>query len=240
MRPPRARASPRRPSRQPPPHERRALPVAPPGDSSSASWSAGGILMMIPFLWMITTSLKTRAEVFAARRRSCLGSPNGQNYPDMWNALPFGDVLRELGQDRDAEHDRPADQLLDGRVRLRRPPLPVPGAAVRAAPGDADHPVPGRARPELHPVPASCPTRPAPAATGSGPRSRCGSGRSSAARSGRSCSASSSWRSRTSWPMRPGSTERTRGTSIATSTCRWPSPPWPPWRSSRSCGPGTT
>ena len=25
----------------------------------------GGILMMIPFLWMISTSLKTRAEVFA-------------------------------------------------------------------------------------------------------------------------------------------------------------------------------
>ena len=40
------------------------------------------------------------------------------------------------------------------------------------------------------------PHPPARAATGSGPRSRCGWERSSAARSGRSCSASSSWRSR--------------------------------------------
>ena len=26
---------------------------------------AGGLIMIVPFLWMITTSLKTRAEVFA-------------------------------------------------------------------------------------------------------------------------------------------------------------------------------
>ena len=45
--------------------------------------------MMVPFLWMISTSLKTRAEVFgpAAPARPV---PQWQNYPDMWNALPFG------------------------------------------------------------------------------------------------------------------------------------------------------
>lgn len=51
---------------------------------------AGGILMMIPFLWMISTSLKTRAEVFAVPPTLLPNNPQWQNYPDMWNALPFG------------------------------------------------------------------------------------------------------------------------------------------------------
>ena len=49
---------------------------------------AGGVLMMVPFLWMISTSLKTRAEVFGTSLLPIV--PQWQNYPDMWNALPFG------------------------------------------------------------------------------------------------------------------------------------------------------
>jgi multiple sugar transport system permease protein len=51
---------------------------------------AGGLLMMAPFLWMITTSLKTRAEVFVAPPTLLPLVAQWQNYPDMWNALPFG------------------------------------------------------------------------------------------------------------------------------------------------------
>ena len=51
---------------------------------------AGGILMMIPFLWMISTSLKTRAEVFAVPPTLLPRVPQWQNYPDMWASLPFG------------------------------------------------------------------------------------------------------------------------------------------------------
>jgi multiple sugar transport system permease protein len=51
---------------------------------------AGGVLMMVPFLWMITTSLKTRAEVFAVPPTLFPIVPQWQNYPDMWAALPFG------------------------------------------------------------------------------------------------------------------------------------------------------
>jgi multiple sugar transport system permease protein len=51
---------------------------------------AGGLLMMAPFLWMITTSLKTRAEVFVAPPTLLPIVPQWQNYPDMWTALPFG------------------------------------------------------------------------------------------------------------------------------------------------------
>ena len=72
------------------------------------------------------------------------------------------------------------------------------------------------------------------------PGAAVGRARSSAARSGRSCCASSSCRSRASWPTRPASTARTRGRSTATSTCRSPARPWRRWRSSPSCGPGTT
>jgi ABC-type glycerol-3-phosphate transport system permease component len=50
---------------------------------------AGGIVMMIPFLWMITTSLKTRAEVFAVSPTLLPAQPRWENYADMWNALPF-------------------------------------------------------------------------------------------------------------------------------------------------------
>ena len=49
----------------------------------------GGVLMMVPFLWMISTSLKTRAEVFAIPPTLFPAVPQWQNYPDMWNALPF-------------------------------------------------------------------------------------------------------------------------------------------------------
>ena len=48
----------------------------------------GGLAMMIPFLWMLSTSLKTRAEVFSS---SLLEFPTGlhfENYTKMWFALP--------------------------------------------------------------------------------------------------------------------------------------------------------
>ena len=51
---------------------------------------AGGLLMMIPFFWMFLTSLKTRAEVFAAPPLSLPSGPHWDNYAKMWNA--FGDV----------------------------------------------------------------------------------------------------------------------------------------------------
>ena len=174
-------------------------------------------------------------------------------------SFPLGPPLRELPEHVERLPDDVRD-VLPQLVQARRPlntigqlvscsmaafafavlPFRGPRAAVRAAPGDPDHPVPGRPRPELHPLPDCCRTRSARAGTGSGRRSRCGSGPSWAAPSGPSCSASSSWRSRRSSPTRPGSTARTRGRSIATSTCRWPSRRWRRWRSSRSCGPGTT
>jgi len=68
---------------------------------------AGGIVMMIPFLWMITTSLKTRAEVFAVSPTLLPANPRWENYADMWNALPFASffvnslklaVLNTVGQ----------------------------------------------------------------------------------------------------------------------------------------------
>ena len=68
---------------------------------------AGGFVMMIPFLWMISTSLKTRAEVFINPPTLLPASPRFENYSEMWNALPFGEffvnsvklaVLNTVGQ----------------------------------------------------------------------------------------------------------------------------------------------
>ena len=50
---------------------------------------AGGLLMMVPFLWMVSTSLKTRSEVFATPPTLLPAVAQWHNYPDMWNALPF-------------------------------------------------------------------------------------------------------------------------------------------------------
>ena len=50
----------------------------------------GGLLMMIPFFWMLLTSLKTRAEVFGSPPLSLPSGPHWENYATMWNA--FGDV----------------------------------------------------------------------------------------------------------------------------------------------------
>jgi multiple sugar transport system permease protein len=49
---------------------------------------AGGLLMVAPFLWMIITSLKTRAEVFGAAPLSLPTGLHFENYERMWNGLP--------------------------------------------------------------------------------------------------------------------------------------------------------
>ena len=49
---------------------------------------AGGLIMMVPFFWMVITSLKTRAEVFGAAPLSLPSGPHFENYANMWNAFP--------------------------------------------------------------------------------------------------------------------------------------------------------
>ncbi|MGD0122079.1 MAG: carbohydrate ABC transporter permease [Candidatus Limnocylindrales bacterium] len=49
---------------------------------------AGGVAMMIPFLWMLSTSLKTRAEVFSSAPFSFPTGLHWENYSTMWFALP--------------------------------------------------------------------------------------------------------------------------------------------------------
>ena len=50
----------------------------------------GGLVMMIPFFWMLLTSLKTRAEVFGVGAAVAAERAHWDNYSTMWNA--FGDV----------------------------------------------------------------------------------------------------------------------------------------------------
>jgi multiple sugar transport system permease protein len=49
---------------------------------------AGSLLMIAPFVWMIVTSLKTRAEVFGASPLSLPSGAHFENYERMWYALP--------------------------------------------------------------------------------------------------------------------------------------------------------
>jgi len=72
------------------PHGRSRSRVVAGRVAAYATLIAGGLLMMIPFLWMLLTSLKTRAEVFGAPPLSLPSGPHWENYERMWNA--FGDV----------------------------------------------------------------------------------------------------------------------------------------------------
>jgi multiple sugar transport system permease protein len=51
---------------------------------------AGAVVMMAPFLWMVVTSLKTRAEVFGSSPFTLPSGLHLDNYARMWEALPFG------------------------------------------------------------------------------------------------------------------------------------------------------
>ena len=53
-----------------------------------AALIVGGVAMMIPFIWMLTTSLKTRAEVFTSAPFSFPTGLHWENYTNMWFALP--------------------------------------------------------------------------------------------------------------------------------------------------------
>lgn len=50
----------------------------------------GAVIMALPFIWMILTSLKTNAEVFAFPPRWLPEAPRWSNYSDVMQAMPFG------------------------------------------------------------------------------------------------------------------------------------------------------
>jgi len=50
---------------------------------------AGGLVMIVPFLWMVVTSLKTRSEVFGTAPFELPTGLHPENYATMWAALPF-------------------------------------------------------------------------------------------------------------------------------------------------------
>lgn len=51
---------------------------------------AVGLSMVIPFLWMLSTSLKTGNQAFAWPPSIIPAHPQWHNYPDAWNIAPFG------------------------------------------------------------------------------------------------------------------------------------------------------
>lgn len=52
--------------------------------------SAIGIFMVAPFLWMLATSLKEPGAVFSYPPKWIPSPARWKNYPDAWNAVPFG------------------------------------------------------------------------------------------------------------------------------------------------------
>jgi len=54
---------------------------------------AGTAVFIIPFLWMLTTSLKTAQEVLAYPPKLLPATPQWDNYPTAWTSLPFTTFL---------------------------------------------------------------------------------------------------------------------------------------------------
>lgn len=52
--------------------------------------SAGAVLMVAPFVWMLSTSLKDNIGVFAYPPRLIPKSPHWSSYPEITTTLPFG------------------------------------------------------------------------------------------------------------------------------------------------------
>ena len=52
--------------------------------------AAGCAVMLLPFFWMLTTSLKTQSEALRIPPQWIPASFRWQNYVDAWNAAPFG------------------------------------------------------------------------------------------------------------------------------------------------------
>ena len=184
-----------------------------------------------------------RRGVRGAAARASRPGAHWENYATMWNALPgrdVRDVLPQLAQARAAQHGGPARDLLDGRLRVRGDPVPRPRPAVRAPARHADHPDPGRARPELRPV--AQPAQPVQRERQLLRHPGAAVGRRVAGRRVRDVPAAPvlPGRPRRSSPTRHASTARTRGRSSAGSTCRSPGRRSRRSRSSPSCGPGTT
>ncbi len=53
----------------------------------------GAIVLLVPFFWMVTTSLKDLNEVFAYPPKWIPKPPQWRNYQDAWQAVPFGRYL---------------------------------------------------------------------------------------------------------------------------------------------------
>ncbi|MER7243323.1 carbohydrate ABC transporter permease [Kribbella sp. NPDC000426] len=54
---------------------------------------AGTAVFVVPFLWMLTTSLKTAQEVLAYPPKALPATPHFDNYPAAWTSLPFTTFL---------------------------------------------------------------------------------------------------------------------------------------------------
>jgi multiple sugar transport system permease protein len=54
-----------------------------------AALVAGGLVMIVPFLWMVVTSFKTRSEVFGTAPFELPTGLHLENYATMWASLPF-------------------------------------------------------------------------------------------------------------------------------------------------------
>lgn len=51
---------------------------------------AGAVMMVVPFLWMLSTSFKEPGKTFVYPPEFIPNPFTLENYPNMWNALPFG------------------------------------------------------------------------------------------------------------------------------------------------------
>ena len=93
--------------------------------------TAGALLMIVPFVWMILSSLKSHAEITAFPPTWLPEAARFANYPEALQFAPFGTLLHQLAGDLGRTHrDQPGGRG-DGRVRAG--PAAVPGPNGRSS-----------------------------------------------------------------------------------------------------------
>ena len=175
-------------------------------------WYSAAVVLMVPFFWMLSTSLKTLAEV--------------QTWPIVWipsdvrlGELPGGvpeDAVRPLHAEqprhRHRRHHRHIGRQLAGGLRLCPAPLSGPQFPLLPEPDDPDATGLGGDRAALHDVQLRW--------AGSTPICRSSCRPFSATRSTSSSSANGSWASRANWKMPRVSTAARHSASSPRSSCR--------------------
>ena len=126
-----------------------AAPSAPPTMRSMPCCCVGAMVMLLPFVWMVSTSLKTGEATFVTPPQLIPASPTIDNYEKVFGAVPMGQFLINSIFVSVTSTALMVLNLRHGRLRLRAHQVPRPRDHLLRLSRDADDPAAGDAGPAV-------------------------------------------------------------------------------------------